>query len=286
MSLFDQPAGDGGMNAPMPPQRGGPSQGVVVPEPELSPLSPRPVPHASLPPSSNPESPDRFFNLPEQQRFLGPGHPLIQESWKNRPFSLGSFVGLAQGGDLIDNWIRQDQGLIGGARLGWDFDDYWGCEMRVAIASMEIVDSQLAKDAQRAADDAAGLSPNDRSRRRFDGRRDNEVCFWDVSVLYYPWGDAQWRPFFLLGFGSADFEYVDRLSTLWADTVFELPIGIGVKYRQNECLAVRLELMDNIVFGGDSMEDMHILTLTAGAELRFGGSRCAYWPWNPGRHYW
>ena len=28
------------------------------------------------------------------------------------------------------------------------------------------------------------------------------------------------------------------------------------------------------------------LSLTVGVEYRFGGTRKAYWPWNPGKSYW
>ena len=31
---------------------------------------------------------------------------------------------------------------------------------------------------------------------------------------------------------------------------------------------------------------MHSLSLTTGLEFRFGGTRKAYWPWNPGLLYW
>ena len=35
-----------------------------------------------------------------------------------------------------------------------------------------------------------------------------------------------------------------------------------------------------------NLETVHHLLATGGVEVRFGGSRTAYWPWNPGRHYW
>ena len=104
-------------------------------------------------------------------------------------------------------------------------------------------------------------------------------------MLYYPWGDATWRPYLLGGLGLSHIEFTDRLSTRYRECVFGMPLALGVKYRCNEWLALRLELADNIGFGG-SVNGVHHVSLTGGAELRFGGSRVAYWPWDPGRHYW
>jgi len=274
----------------LPPPYGPPSVGsspspFVVPEPKggEEALGGEPL----VDPSTLPPGPDcrGFFRLPEE-RFLGPGGPLTQESWDYRPLSIGGFVGFAQGGTLIDDWIRQDQGVLAGVRLGWDFAYYWGCETRLAFAGIAVADSARAIAAQQAADDAAGIAPNDPYRRRFDGRRDNDLTFWDFSLLYYPWGDSRCRPYFFAGMGFVSFDFTDRLSTTWQDTVFGLPFGFGVKYRQNDCVAFRLEVADNVVFPGAGLDTMHVISVTGGAEIRFGGSRRAYWPWNPGRHYW
>lgn len=207
------------------------------------------------------------------------------ESWLHRPFSAGWFMGLLQGGSLIDDWVGANQGYFAGYRLGWDHDHYWGCEMRFSFAKAAIYDRQRAKEAQRAADDALGLAPDDPFRRRFDRRRDCTVGLWDISLLYYPWGDTVWRPYLMAGLGTATIEFTDRLSTRYEQTVFGLPLAIGVKYRCYDWLALRLECADNIAFG-DRFNTLHNLGLTGGVEVRFGGTRTAYWPWNPGRHYW
>jgi len=227
-----------------------------------------------------------FFRLPEE-RFRGPGQPLIQESWRFRPLSVGGFYGFVQGSQLIADWTYEEQGMIGGMTLGWDFHHYFGCEMRLAFGRVVIGDSLQAIEAQTAADDAAGLAPTDPTRRRFDAGRDNDLLLWEVSVLYYPWGDSRWRPYATLGVGTTGVDFIDRLSTVYQDAFFTLPFGIGVKYLYGDCLAFRLELIDHMAFGGGKpIETMHHLTITAGMEVRFGGPRRAYWPWNPGRHYW
>lgn len=232
-----------------------------------------------------PPSP-RFFRLPEE-RFLGPGEPLIQESWLIRPLSIGGFFGFVQGSQLIHDWTYEKQGMIGGMTLGCDFDHYFGCEMRMAFGRVVIGDSMRAVAAQEAADDAAGLVSTDRARRRFDNGRDNDLFLWEASVLYYPWGDSRWRPYATLGVGATSVDFIDRFSTVYQDAFFTMPFGIGVKYLHSDCLAFRLEMMDHMAFGGGKpIETMHHFSITAGMELRFGGARRAYWPWNPGRHYW
>jgi hypothetical protein len=91
----------------------------------------------------------------------------------------------------------------------------------------------------------------------------------------------------LAGLGSARFHFTDRLSRSYDKAVFAIPLAAGVKYRCNDWLALRFECTDNIAFGGGSgFDTVHNISATGGMEVRFGGSRKAYWPWNPGRHYW
>src|SRR4030042_207500 len=125
-------------------------------------------------------------------RHRGLGHPLQRESWLYRPFSAGWFMGVMQGGPLIDDWLGQKQGFVGGYRLGWDQDYYWGAEMRFTFASVELYDSRRAIDAQYEMDTDDGFAPHDPYRLRFNQRRDADFFQWDVDLLHYPWGDSQW----------------------------------------------------------------------------------------------
>lgn len=228
----------------------------------------------------------RFFRRSEE-RYLGPGRPLIQESWSFRPFSLGGVFGLVQGSPLIDDWIRENQGVLGGVQLGWDTTPYWGFETRFAWAKVEVIDSDRAIAAQIAKDDAAGLSETDPFRNRFNGRRYNRVFFWDAHALYYPWGDSALRPYLMVGLGATAMSFMDRTDVSYKDTLFTVPFGVGMKYWMNEFLAARIEAADFMAFGGgQTLEFIHNVTVIGGLEFRFGGSRRAYWPWNPGRHYW
>ena len=230
-----------------------------------------------------------LFDLlkPPEGRHRGLGHPLQRESWLYRPFSAGWFMGMVQGTRLIDDWVGQQRGFVGGYRLGWDSDYYWGGELRYAFASVQLFDSPRAIQAQRAADDARGWAANDPRRQRFDPRRDANLKHWDLNVLYYPWGDSQWRPYLLVGVGAAQVTFIDRLSNEFDKAVFAMPLAAGLKYRCNDWLALRFEVADNVAFGGGSgFNTLHNLSVTGGVEIRFGGTRKSYWPWNPGRHYW
>jgi hypothetical protein len=220
-------------------------------------------------------------------RYRDCGHPLQRESWLYRPFGAGWFMGMVQGDNLIDDWLGQEQGFFGGFRFGWDRSHWWGAEMRFAFGSIRLYDTAQAVAAQQAADLEAGYTPDSPWGRRFDRRRDSDLSLWDVSLLYYPWGDTHWRPYFLLGLGTARVAFVDRLSRSYSRVVVALPLAIGLKRRCSDRIALRFEVADNIAFtGGNGVNTLHNVSLTGGVEIRFGGTRKAYWPWNPGRHYW
>ncbi len=213
--------------------------------------------------------------------------PMTHESWLYRPFSAGWFMGFMQGNELVENWVGQEQGFFGGYRFGWDVDPYWGWETRFGFASVALYDSNLAVAAQEAEDLANGFTEDDLWFHRFDKRRDSGIRVWDVEMLWYPFGDSTVRPYFLLGLGSARVDFMDRLSERRIKSVLAMPIALGFKYRLQEWLAVRVEATDNFIAGaGSGFKNLHNFSLTAGMEVRFGGTRTGYWPYYPGRRYW
>ena len=217
----------------------------------------------------------------------GMGQPLQRESWRYRPFSAGWLMGMMEGSPLIDDWVGLKEGFVGGYRFGWDFDHYWGCEMQFGFASVGLYDSDHAKQAQEAADALLNLDPSDPYLSRFEQRRDADVSMWDIHFLHYPWGDATWRPYWSIGLGSVHVRFMDRLSERRAKTLLGVPIALGLKYRCNDWLALRVEVSDTIAFGGGpDFNTLNSLLVTGGIEVRFGGTRKVYWPYSPGRHYW
>jgi hypothetical protein len=186
--------------------------------------------------------------------------PLESASWLYRPISAGIFTGVVFGDNLVSGSVDQDSGILGGIRLGWDFEPDWGIETRFAMGTIEVIDSRSAEQLQ-----------------------ENDPMLWDTSLLYYPWGETRWRPFLSFGAGLAHHSFVDDQGQQLNSLVFGFPFGVGLKCRLTDRLAARGELIDNFTFAGSGIESMHSVSLTAGLELRFGGRRKSYFPWDPGR---
>jgi len=204
--------------------------------------------------------PSLFFHQSDADvdwRHRGRGQPLYGTSWLNRPMHGGWFVGGLIGDELLDGRVDQGEDLFGGYRLGWDWDHYWGSEVRLAFARPDLADS--LSDEQ---------------------RRISRDWFLDANVAYYPWGDAQWRPYASFGLGVATFRFVDDELILHEDTLLHVPIGGGVKYIVNRWMALRLDVTDNIALGSGGLDTMHNVTYTFGMEAHVGPkSSTMYFPY-------
>jgi hypothetical protein len=197
--------------------------------------------------------------------------------WTHRPLGADWFAGVVQGSPLIDDWVGMKQGFIGGVRLDWDPTACCGVETRFAMGSVDLYDGPLAR-ALRATDGNSALP-------EFD-RRQGDLIQWDFDFLYYPWGDRPCRPYVSVGLGVSSVHFADILGETHYRVAPSFPIGLGVKFLWTDWLAFRLDCMDDIAVGGQGIDTLHNFSLTGGAEIRFGGSHHAYWPWNPGRLYW
>lgn len=207
--------------------------------------------------------------------------PRARELWQYRPISVGLFMGVLEGSTLVDDWVSQQSGILGGIRLGWDLDGYWGLEGRIAFGSCRLSDSLRERTARAAAD--VGLPANDTRRLEFAHDRYSNRSLYDVTLLWYPWGGGRWRPYILTGIGLAQFEYEDLLSNRYSGALIDMPIGIGLKYLVTDRVALRVEATDDILFNGSTgINTLHDISVTGSLELRFGGAQKNYWPWNPG----
>ncbi|MDP6558333.1 MAG: hypothetical protein QGF59_06425 [Pirellulaceae bacterium] len=198
-------------------------------------------------------------------RHVGLGHPLVGTSWRNRPFHVGWLFGGMFGDQLIDDRISQDEGMFGGYRLGWDFDHYWGTELRLGFSNLELTDTTPLIDA---------------------GSRTSGNLFWDLNLMYYPWGDARWRPFASLGLGVGDFDFQDEALQSIRESVVTLPLSIGFKYYRHNWLAWRVSVTDQWSLAARGLNTMHNVALTVGVEVHFGGTRVSYFPYRSGQHLW
>jgi Outer membrane protein beta-barrel domain len=192
-------------------------------------------------------------------RSIGFGQPLVGTSWQNRPFHVDFFTGTMVGDDAIDGVIGQETGFFIGGRLGYDYDYYWGVESRLGTAWMSLFDRQHPEN----------------------NIGTGNILVADMSLLYYPWGDSRWRPFVSVGTGLQQLDSYGSALPIYSGTLFEIPFGAGLKYRFNEWLTWRCDVIDNFAIGTGSLDTMHNVSFTAGLEYRFGGHRRTYWPWNP-----
>ena len=194
----------------------------------------------------------RYGDPDRQGRHIGKGEPLQGKSWLNRPWHVGWFFGGIYPDQLIDAQVDQREGVFGGYRVGYDFDHYWGAEARFGFANLR---TQIAADAI---------------------PRTSRDWFWDVQLLYYPWGDAYWRPYAAVGLGTASFRFTDHLLRPQNEVLVHFPLAIGVKYYFKNWLALRLDAMDNLAISGSGLDTMHNLSVTTGVEVHFGGRSVAY----------
>ncbi|MCL2304282.1 MAG: porin family protein [Planctomycetaceae bacterium] len=199
----------------------------------------------------------------------GVGGPLMMRSWLDRPFYLGAFGGIMSGGELISGLVDQDSGGTGGIIFGWYADNYWGLESRLHFAGLP------GKDISQGQDAPAPLK----------GSRNNAISMLDVSVHYYPLGNAKWRPFLKLGLGTANQQFRDMLGEKRDYNSFMIPWGIGLKYWWNERIALQMEITDNVLFAVEETKTQNNVALTVGLNFPLGKVKrkdpVIYWPMMP-----
>ena len=196
-------------------------------------------------------------------RHIGRGDPLVGTSWLNRPYYAGGELGTLWLTRSPYDDVTRDVDTFGGIFLGWDRDPYWGAELRFDWATPELINRE-ARDADRT----------------------DSLFMWSYSLMYYPWGDATWRPYWRCGIGDTHFDFPLEDGSRHDEWMLSVPLGVGVKYPLRRWLAARAEFTDHVTFDDGRVATMNNLTLTFGLELRFGAHPPSYWPWNPSRHIW
>ena len=211
----------------------------------------------------------------------GVGQPLVMRSWQDHPYYFGGFVGYVAGSQLVADMIDQRGGSNGGLKLGYNFNDYWGVEGRLHFASIDIRETDYGR--QVYDDWYAASFPNLPYRPLTT--RSNQLTMVDVSVQYYPLGNAKWRPFFTYGIGFTRESFIDTFGVNNRVDAMTMPIGIGLRYWWNEHLAIQADLVDNIVFSTGQAKTQGNVAFTVGLSYAFGMSKkcrpTAYWPYTP-----
>jgi len=196
-------------------------------------------------------------------RHVGLGAPFVSTSWLNRPYYVGAEVGELWIMRSEAPHVSRDSDIFGGIFVGWDWDHFWGSELRIDWATPELVNSEAP-----------------------DADRTDSLFAWSANLMYYPWGDSKFRPFWRWGVGTTQFDFPNDEGVRREETLLTLPIGIGIKYPIRPWLTARGEFTDQFSVGNDGLPPQHNLTLTLGLECRFGVHPKSYWPWNPSRHIW
>ena len=197
-------------------------------------------------------------------RNVGVGWPLVGTSWLNRPYYVGGEFGTIWITRAQEDSVTRDVDTFGGIFVGWDWDHYWGSELRFGHATPELVNAN-ALDAER-----------------------NDVLFtWNYNAMYYPWGDAMLRPYWRWGIGNTTVRFPARrrhAPRRMAASHFRSASASSIRFRR--WLAGRAEFTDHLSMGHNGVPTQNNLTLTFGLEWRFGVHPPSYWPWNPSRHIW
>ncbi len=196
-------------------------------------------------------------------RNVGLGHPMVGTSWLNRPYYVGGELGNLWLTESVEPSVSDDVDAFGGVFFGCDWDHYWGSEFALLRATPELINS-AAPDADRG----------------------DRLMIWSANLMYYPWGDSWFRPYWRWGIGATELDYPTDTGFRRDETLWTFPIGMGVKYPFRRWLAGRAELTDHWAWGNDGIATQHNISLTLGLEWHFGAHPRSYWPWHPSRHIW
>jgi len=204
-----------------------------------------------------------FRNSRTHPRWSGSGSPLTGTSWLNRPYEIGIDTGAFIMTKGVSSNNRRNNDLMLATHVGWDWEHYWGTQFRIAYTTPEL--SSSVGDAQ---------------------RHSNSLLMYDVTMLYYPWGDSRVRPYYRFGLGLTDLSFTNPAGNREDETLLTAPVGVGIKYQTKRWMALRAEAVDHIVFAQNNAAPMQNLTLTFGVEWRFGGRPSRSWS-SPGtRQTW
>jgi hypothetical protein len=196
-------------------------------------------------------------------RHIGHGRPLTGTSWRNRPYYVGGDIGTLWITDSVEDNITGDVDLFGGIFAGYDWDHYWGSEFAIHRATPELINKDVR-----------------------DADRGDRLMIWSASMMYYPWGDTVFRPYWRCGIGVTEVDYPADDGERLDEGLWTVPLGVGLKYPLKRWLAARAEFTDYLALGNNDVSTLHNLSLTLGLEWRFGAHPRSYWPWNPHRHIW
>jgi hypothetical protein len=196
-------------------------------------------------------------------RAFGRGGPLAGTSWLNRPYDFGLETGAFVMTERFSTNSSRNNDVLAAAHLGWDWDHYWGTQFRLGWTTPEL---------------SSSVGSNQ--------RHSNNLLTYDLSMMYYPWGDSRARPYYRIGLGLTDVDFTNPAGVREDNTLFTVPVAMGIKYQTKRWMAFRAEAADHIVYGQNSASGVHNITLTFGLDWRFGGRPSGNWSSPGNRQTW
>ena len=229
----EQVAGETASGSAEPAESNSPMLGTLFAPPEKVIVEPEAWPQPTQWPTADPPVKDKHRSriwqyvplgmvpfgprTPNSQKDRGIGLPLVEKGWRSQPFSITPFAGVTDGGALIRGHVNQEPSFYGGLNFGWDYDHYWGFEKRLGFGALNLSNA----DHQPIVGPALSVTG-------------------EYRLMYYPLGDARWRPYLTAGVGWSDFYYNDDVGRSHLDTVGMIPFGVGVKYLYTGRIAFRV----------------------------------------------
>lgn len=183
---------------------------------------------------------------PESRRHTGYGEALVDTSWRTQPLYVGVFGGGLDGGPFVPDRFDQDATLYGGIVYGWDYDHRWGFSRRLGYEALNLHDDSGGPD------------------------RHGWAVVGEERLLFYPWGDMRWRPYFMGGLGLGEWSFTNDHDHRELRTLFVGSFGFGLKYMIVERLAISGEVSDLLVAGQRNIASSSNLIFVGGIEFRFG----------------
>lgn len=180
--------------------------------------------------------------------------PAVDEPWDARRWTIGPFVGVAFGDEVITDQVKFDDGLYTGLRIARAYDDRFTTEFRLAYGRIDVYNLQGEANT-----------------------REGEVFIGGSSLVFSPRVGPRLRPFISAGGGFAHLDFTDQNGTIYREFVPAFSPGAGLEYRVTNALQLRLDVRDQILFGrATGLETMNHLTVAAALEYRFGARPVFY----------
>jgi hypothetical protein len=193
---------------------------------------------------------------PDYRKDLGIGQPLVSGGWRTQPFAISGFAGATNGSPIIRGHVNELPSAYAGANFSWDYDHYWGLEKRLGFGALNLTNAA----GQRLPETGLNITG-------------------EYRLMYYPLGDARWRPFITAGVGWSTLEFFDDFHHRHIDALLFFPYGVGLKYLWNDHWALRIDLIDELTLSGNQTSTFHYVALTAGLEFRYG-KKLLNLPWH------